>query len=396
MSTAALLEQPPTSVIQTGDVIDGKYLVGECIAWGGMGIVIDAMHLHLQKPVALKCIRAEFLANEEMVTRFLNEARFAANLRNEHVARVLDFGKTKAGIPYLVMERLEGLSLAMSVQERGPLPATEAVDYMLQACEALAEAHGQGIVHRDIKPENLFLTQGVNGTPIVKVLDFGISKQLTFNVGRSFTNPASSMGSPCYMSPEQMSNPRLVDGRTDVWSMGAVLFELLAGRPPFDGQTLPEICAQVMCGEPASLNDLRPDLPRGLDAVVGRCLRKDRDKRFPDVAALARGLAKYASKRGRAGIPSIEHITSNSSPPASVKQRRFFADWVTGFRPTVFDRRSESRSSELAGDGAPERRTRIAGAPSRWGWALGIAVVFTAVGAGSARYLGRDVARPMR
>jgi len=160
-------EQPPASVINAGDIIDGKYLVGECIAWGGMGIVTDAMHLHLQKPVALKCIRAEFLENEEMVKRFLNEARIAANLRNEHVARVLDFGKTKAGIPYLVMERLEGLSLAMSVQERGPLPATEAVDYMLQACEALAEAHGQGIVHRDIKPENLFLTQGVNGTPIV-------------------------------------------------------------------------------------------------------------------------------------------------------------------------------------------------------------------------------------
>ena len=168
---------PFSGSFAAGDVIDGKYLVGECIAWGGMGIVTEAMHLHLQKPVALKCVRPEFLDNEEMVARFLNEARIAANLRNEHVARVLDFGKTEAGVPYLVMERLEGMSLAALVLERGPLPVSEAVDYLLQACEALAEAHAQGIVHRDIKPENLFLTQGVNGTPILKVLDFGISKQ---------------------------------------------------------------------------------------------------------------------------------------------------------------------------------------------------------------------------
>jgi len=127
MSTGASREDPPTSLINAGDVIDGKYLVGECIAWGGMGIVTDAMHLHLQKPVALKCIRSEFLDNDEMVTRFLNEARIAANLRNEHVARVLDFGKTEAGIPYLVMERLEGMSLSASVQEQGPLPEAEPI-----------------------------------------------------------------------------------------------------------------------------------------------------------------------------------------------------------------------------------------------------------------------------
>src|SRR5260221_3619953 len=129
--------------ISAGEVIDGKYLVGECIAWGGMGIVTEATHLHLQKPVALKCVRPEFLENAEMVARFLNEARIAANLRNEHVARVLDFGKTKAGVPYLVMERLEGMSLGALVLERGPLPVAEAADYLLQACEALAEAHAQ-------------------------------------------------------------------------------------------------------------------------------------------------------------------------------------------------------------------------------------------------------------
>jgi serine/threonine protein kinase len=390
--------EPSSGSISAGDVIDGKYLVGECIAWGGMGIVTEATHLDLQKAVALKCVRPEFRENEEMVARFLNEARIAANLRNEHVARVLDFGKTEAGIPYLVMERLEGMSLAALVMQRGPLPVSEAVDYLLQTCEALAEAHAQGIVHRDIKPENLFLTHGVDGAPILKVLDFGISKQTLPHIGRTLTNPSSSMGSPCYMSPEQMRNARLVDTRTDIWAMGAVLFELLVAQTPFDGDSLPEICAHVLCDVPRSLNELRPALPRGLEAVVSRCLEKDRDNRFADVADFARALAKYASPDGRASVPSIEHITSIGEPADSAERRQPAADARLGLGGTPLEQSTTgSERGMQPGDGASGRITHIPGEHSRSAFWLTLVVVFAiGAGAGVAQHLGHDVLRPLR
>jgi serine/threonine-protein kinase len=387
--------EPYSGAISAGDVIDGKYLVGECIAWGGMGIVTEATHLHLQKAVALKSVRPEFLESEEMVARFLNEARIVANLRNEHVARVLDFGKTEAGIPYLVMERLEGMSLATLVLDRGPMPVPEAVDYLLQACEALAEAHAQGIVHRDIKPENLFLTQGVGGTPIIKVLDFGVSKQLA-RIGPSLTNPSSSMGSPAYMSPEQMRNAQLVDARTDIWSMGAVLFELLAAQPPFGGDSVPEICASVLCDVPRSLKELRPGVPQGLEAVVDCCLEKDRNRRFVDIAAFARALAEYGSADGRTSLPSIEHIRSKSEPPPSAERRRPVTDLTTSVAPALLEPSTSASEERMPADAAEGRITHIPGERSRWGWLLFIALAFAVAGAGAARYFGYDVLRPLR
>jgi len=229
------------------------------------------------------------------------------------------------------------------------------------------------------------------------VLDFGISKQLAPNDGRKLTNPSSSMGSPCYMSPEQMRNARLVDRRTDIWSMGAVLFELLAAQPPFDGDSLPEICAHVMCDAPRPLRDLRPGLPRGLEAVISRCLQKDRDKRFADVAEFARALSKYASPEGRASIPSIDHITSNSEAPVSAERRRPVVDSVAGFAPTVLAPLSAAWSEEPARDDETEARSvKIPGVRSRWGWVIGCALLLVATGVGMARYLGRDIFRPMR
>jgi serine/threonine protein kinase len=389
----AFLQQQPIGSINAGDVIDGKYQVGECIAWGGMGIVTEAIHLDLRKVVALKCVRPEFLDNEEMVARFLNEARIAANLRNEHVARVLDFGKTKEGIAYLVMERLEGMSLKALVIQRGPVPVAEAVDYVLQACEALAEAHAQGIVHRDIKPENLFLSRSVNGTPILKVLDFGISKQLSSQMGM-LTNPGSSMGSPCYMSPEQMRNPGLVDKRTDVWATGAVLFELLSAQPPFAGDSLPEICAHVMCDVPRSLKDLRAELPSGLEAVVRRCLEKDRDERFSDVAELARALAPYASLDGRVSLPNIEHMTSNSEPPYSAEHA---VDSSASFAPTLLQPSpAVTEEGYRSDDATDDEVSRIPGVRRRWPLLLCFAAGLAVAGVGTVRYLGYDVVRPLR
>jgi serine/threonine-protein kinase len=365
--------------VQRGDIVDGKYLVGECIAWGGMGIVSAATHMHLRKEVALKCIRPEFTKNPEVVARFLNEARLAASLRSEHVARVLDFGTTDKGVGYLVMERLEGASLSAVLKQWGPLPVSEVVDYVLQACESLAEAHAVGIVHRDIKPENLFLTQGVDGRPIVKVLDFGISKQVSGDVDRTLTNPGSSMGSPWYMSPEQMRNAREVDARSDIWSIGVVLFELLTEHTPFSGHNLTEVCSSVLCDATPSLRRHRADVPPELEAVIRRCLEKDRSARFADVTEMAAALAPFASPAGRAIAPRVQGIAIASARPSD---RRSSVDsapsWV---RPSD---RLDSKVTKIAGE-------RFSVTP------MLAAILLVAMAAlGAAGSLGYDIVHPFR
>jgi len=307
----------PSVPASSGDVIDGKYLLGDIIAHGGMGVVFAATHFDLDRPVAVKCIRAELAHDEVISARFLNEARAAGRLRNEHVARVLDFGKLPSGVPYFVMEWLEGADLGTVLSQRGRLPVAEAIDYVLQVCEALAEAHAAGIVHRDIKPENLFVTHAVDGVPVIKVLDFGVSKQLCEKRGRSLTNPSRGVGSPWYMSPEQIRTPQLVDARTDIWSIGVVLHELLTGERPFDGDTLPEVCAHVLSDPPRSLCEVRPDLPRRLDAVVRHCLQKDLGSRFSDVAELARALEGLET-HSRTTALSIERILSGGEQASAL------------------------------------------------------------------------------
>jgi serine/threonine-protein kinase len=377
-SVSASNAERPAPPVQRGDIIDGKYLVGECIAWGGMGIVSAATHIHLRKEVALKCIRPEFMKNREVVSRFLNEARAAASLRSEHVARVFDFGMTKRGVPYLVMERLKGSSLSAVLRQWGPLPVCEVVDYVLQACESLAEAHALGIVHRDIKPENLFLVQGMGNQPILKVLDFGISKQVAADVDRTLTNPSSSMGSPWYMSPEQMRNARDVDVRTDIWSIGVVLYELLTDTTPFCGRNLTEVCASVMCDAPPSTCALRTGIPFELDAIVRRCLAKDRNERFADVTEVARALTRFASPAGRALVPRVEGAAIGSA-----RSERSSTD---SSAPCVRPPKRAIMDSRL---------TRIPGEH----YALtpmiaAIALVATAI-LGAASSLGYDIARPV-
>jgi serine/threonine protein kinase len=378
--TASRGERLPAPV-QKGDIVDGKYLVGECLAWGGMGVVSAATHIDLRKEVALKCIRPEYLKNPEIVARFLNEARAAASLRSEHVARVLDFGTTESGVPYLVMERLQGASLSAVLKQWGPLPISEVVDYVLQVCESLAEAHALDIVHRDIKPENLFLTQGVDGQPTLKVLDFGISKQLSNDVDRTLTNPSSSMGSPWYMSPEQMKSARDVDPRTDIWSIGVVLFELLTADSPFTGRNLTEICASVLCDVPPRLRALRPEVPPLLDDIVMRCLAKDRVERFADVTELARALTPFASPAGRAIVPRVQGIAIGS---ARSSERRSSVDpppaWV-----------------ELRGPRAVDSRlTRIPGERLHVTPMLAAILLVAMAVLGAAGSLGYDIVRPFQ
>jgi len=295
---------PPSIPFTPGQVLGGKYRVLRVIGEGGMGVVAEAVHVELDERVALKFLRPEMLTAPDVVARFDREARSAVKLKSDHVARVTDVGKTDAGVPYMVMEYLDGKDLGDTLSERGPLPITEAVEYIIQACEGIGEAHARGIVHRDVKPENLFLVQRDDGWRSVKVLDFGISKAVL--VGTSSVNVASSqttsiMGSPYYMSPEQLRSTKSVDHRADVWSLGVVLFELLTGTMPFD-ETLEftELVAMILESPQRRLRAYRPDAPPQLEAVVDRALEKDRARRFQSTAELAVALLPFAPKRARA------------------------------------------------------------------------------------------------
>jgi eukaryotic-like serine/threonine-protein kinase len=297
--------------LRAGDLVAGKYRLEREIGSGGMGVVFAAMHVHLEQRVALKFLFVEAAQNAEIVERFKREARAAVKIQSEHVARVMDIGELDSGTPYIVMEYLEGDDLEHIVKTSGPLSIHDAVRYLLQACEALAEVHALGVVHRDIKPANLFLASRADGTSIVKLLDFGISKAAPMwadanDERASLTNTAAVIGSPRYMSPEQLRSSRDVDMRSDVWALGVTLFELLGGTSPFARGTMPEVCASILKDEPLSLADLRPGIPRELEAVIGRCLAKVADARYRNVAELAMALRPF----GQHGIIdiSIERI----------------------------------------------------------------------------------------
>jgi serine/threonine-protein kinase len=307
--------------VREGDLLAGKYRVQRVLGVGGMGVVVAARHEQLEQSVAIKFVRSEALDNAEAVARFLNEARAAVKLKSEHAAKVLDVGTLETGAPFMVMELLEGCDLATVLGERGPLPVELAADYVLQACEAVAEAHAAGIVHRDLKPQNLFLARTVGGTEKVKVLDFGVSKSLALSGEGALTRTRSMLGSPLYMSPEQMRSSRDVDARSDVWALGVVLFHLLTMRWPFEAETMPELCLKVVSEPPLSLAALRPEVPAELVAVVERCLVREPDKRFANAAELAAALAPFAahgSRRERARVViSAAATTHAASGPVS-------------------------------------------------------------------------------
>src|SRR4051812_19290803 len=277
-----------------------------------MGVVVKAMHLQLFQPVAMKFLLPEVLGNQQIVQRFLREAQAAVRLKSEHVARVIDVGSLESGAPYMVLEYLEGSDL--SVFPRAQLTVGVVVDLVLQACEALAEAHSLGIIHRDIKPANFFITRGADGAPLLKVLDFGISK--TPVTGTNLTATQSVMGTPAYMSPEQMRSSRDVDNRSDIWALGVVLYELLQGAPPFGGDTFSSMVIKVVT---EALPPLRVPLPGDLANIVYRCLEKDPARRFQNVAELARALAPYAQTATQASISvqrtgSIVGLEARRSP----------------------------------------------------------------------------------
>jgi len=316
--------------VKEGDVLAGKYRIDRVLGVGGMGVVVAAHHIHLDDRVAIKFMLPHALSNAEAVSRFAREARAAVKIKSEHVARVSDVGTLENGAPYMVMEYLEGRDLAAWIQQSGVLPVEQAVDLVLQALEALAEAHTLGIVHRDLKPANLYVIRTPDGQLSVKVLDFGISKMtrspgLTPSSDMDMTKTNAMMGSPLYMSPEQMQSAKGADARVDIWAMGVILYEILAGTVPFGGDSLPEVLVGIMSAEPEPVRSRRPDLPQGLERVILKCLAKDREQRYPTVAALAADLLPFAPRRSKVSLERISGImqaaglsaTAIALPPSS-------------------------------------------------------------------------------
>ncbi|MEZ4224157.1 MAG: protein kinase [Polyangiaceae bacterium] len=284
-----------SSPVKRGQLLAGKYEVDEILGEGGMGVVVAARHKDLDQRVAVKFLLPEVAEHQEAAERFRREARAAVKITSEHVARVIDVGALEDGAPYMVMEFLDGNDLSDELRA-GPLPVAEAVGYLLQACEAVAEAHAAGIIHRDLKPANLYLHRKADGSRIVKVLDFGISKSLPGSSmdDLALTSTAALIGSPLYMSPEQMHSAKNVDVRTDIWSLGAILYQLLSGRPPYVAESLPQLCSALLNEHPPPLRDLRKEVPAGLATVVMRALAKDRNDRYSSVAEFATNLAEFA------------------------------------------------------------------------------------------------------
>jgi serine/threonine-protein kinase len=298
--------------VAEGDILAGKYEVIRVIGAGGMGVVVEARHLQLDQRVALKFLLVDEYQSEDAVGRFLREGRAAAQIKSEHVARVSDVGTLEGGAPFIVMEYLEGEDLSDVVAKRGTLAVREAVDYVLQASEAIAEAHALGIIHRDLKPANLFLTRRADGSPLVKVLDFGISKIDNDPRNISLTASTGAVGSPQYMSPEQMRSAKHVDRRTDIWALGAILFELLAGRPPFEADSLIALCTFVATREAPLLRGLREDAPENLERIVSRCLQKDPMDRYQTLAEMAVDLAPFGSRTAQTSARRIVTILSDA------------------------------------------------------------------------------------
>ena len=311
----------PVPVI-AGEMFAGKYIIERVIGRGGMGFVLAAHHPQLHQTVAVKLLHGPMAARPDTAARFVREARAAARLRNQHVARVMDAGTDENGRQYMVMEYLSGDNLRALYAREGIASLAATVGYVAQACEALAEAHAAGIVHRDLKPENLFLTKAADGSPLIKVLDFGISKVLMPDpsatpAGDIVTNNQEILGSPAYMSPEQLCTPASVDARTDIWALGVILYELLTGQRPFNRPGFAELMAEVVTLTPTPPRELSREIPAELSTVVMRCLSRKPQDRFQHIGELAAALAPWAPLWARESVESATRIWELSSARAT-------------------------------------------------------------------------------
>ena len=293
---------PDSRPLAAGDWIADRYRVLRKIGEGGMGVLYACLDTVLSREVAVKLMQRSLAAEPLLAERLMREARLAAQLRR-HVAQVFDCGMLETGEPYIVMELLSGRDMYAILRESGPLTPADLCHAMLQVCAGLEEAHEKGIIHRDLKPENLFRAEEPDGSSVFKIVDFGVSKQLSNRRLRAQTNPTESVGSPQYMSPEQITTPSEVDTRTDVWSLGVVMFELLTGRLPFGGPGPAQVCASVLTDEVPALSSYRSDVPPVLEFIVRRCLEKNRERRFQSVTEVSAALQAFESS-GPAASPT--------------------------------------------------------------------------------------------
>lgn len=384
-------QDAPTS---PGDVLAGKYEVERVLGKGAMGVVVSAMHQRLRERVALKFLLPSVSRNEELNARFQREARVTAKLRSEHVARVTDVGVLDSGAPYMVMEYLEGEDLRKILKREGPFEVMRALDYIIQACEGVAEAHSLGVIHRDLKPSNLFLTQRRDGSDLVKVLDFGVSKAslATIDPGESeLTSTGSVLGSPRYMSPEQLIDSQRVDGRADVWSIATILYELLSGRAPFQAESAASVCAKILNDDTVEpIRNIRPEVPDELEAALDRALQKNLDLRTQDVGVFAKELAacidspssSQSADRAVAMLAGAGSAPSHSLPAPSQTN------------PTV---RSASQSRSRARSGQSSN-TGVAWAGTKGQWprsrVIGVAAVVVALAALVAFFVHSSGSKP--
>ena len=324
------LVQPASGSMRAAPVAGdrvGKYVVDSILGRGGMGIVVAARDesAGLRTLVAIKLLHPKAAKDAVQVERFVREARSTVRIKSEHVVRVLDAGADEhTGSPFIVMEFLQGRDIAYVLANFGPLPPKTAVDYIIQICEAAAAAHALGIVHRDLKPSNFFLTHRADGTALVKVLDFGISKaaQLDGMPDPRLTETQAVFGSPTYMSPEQIRSSKNVDQRSDIWSLGVALFEMLTRKLPFVADNVAGLLASVIADPPFTISHFRPDVPPGLEAVVLSCLEKDAARRIGSAGELARRLAPYASPAGAQLAMQVQEVPSPSGSSPNVAPPR--------------------------------------------------------------------------
>ncbi len=360
-----------------GAVVAGKYEILEVLGRGGMGVVLLAFHRTLRQRVALKFLLGEHARDAGLVSRFFREARAAAALGSDHVVRILDADRDpQTGAPFVALEYLDGRDLARVLREDGPLPIATAVDWALQAAEALALAHRHAIVHRDVKPANLFLARQPDGSLRLKVLDFGIAKMAASVAHTSGstdqTGPAMVLGSPRYMAPEQLKDSSSVDERADVWALGVTLFELLTGASAFGGTSLIELCASIAVDEPRSLRALRAEVPPALEGAVLRCLVKPREGRTASMGQLAADLAPYAGPEGVRAAERARRVTE-SRPP--------------GRPPTSISGAVASVTPASLGEDSTIRATSMAHSATRPRTTVAAAIGLTAVGAGVGLWL---------
>jgi serine/threonine-protein kinase len=360
-SSPPRMDSQTSNDFEPGDLIAGKYRFEKMVGKGGMGVVVAATNLDLEQLVALKFMHPVFMENKTSVARFKREARAAARLKSEHVGRVLDLGTLDSGEPYIVMEYLEGVGLGRVIRDAGRLETSRAVTMMMQICSGVGAAHAAGIVHRDLKPSNVFDTTRENGTQCPKVLDFGISKMVDSG-DATLTQAQTVIGSPRYMSPEQLLSSRDVDHRADIWSLGIILYEMLSGERPFNADTAPQMMKEVLQNEPRPMSDWNVALAPGLEAIIRRCLERDPTARYASVGELSDALAPYANPA--ASQPRAESSTVALATPAYLPPQ-------TG--PVLQQRRPRNRWWMLGG------AVGIVGA------AL---IVFAATGAGTATETG--------